>query len=76
MKHYQNLKRATDRFYLENKIRYHISSAISHSIPCEKVQEGNDQEITKSERNSHSTNRGAGKKTKMTVRCLYQENIS
>ena len=39
-----------------------------------KVQEGNDQEMAQSERNSHSTNRGVGK-TKMTLSYLYQKHI-
>ena len=33
-----------------------------------KAQVGNDQEMALSERNSHSTKRGFGKKTKMTLR--------
>ena len=41
-----------------------------------KVQVGDGQEMAQSERNSHSINRGVGKKTKMTLRYLYQENIS
>ena len=40
-----------------------------------KVQVGNDQEKTQSERDSHSKNRG-GKKTKPTIRYLYHENTS
>ena len=40
-----------------------------------KVQVGNDQEMPQSERNSHSISRGLGK-TKMTLRYLYQEDIS
>ena len=36
-----------------------------------KVQIGNDQEMAQSERNSHSINRGLGKKTKMTLKYLY-----
>ena len=40
------------------------------------IQVGNDQEMAQSERNSHSIYRGVGKKTKMTLRYLYQENIS
>ena len=38
----------------------------------EKVHVGNDQEMARSERNSHSTNRGVGEKTKMTLR--YTKN--
>ena len=44
-------------------------------IRLKKVQEGNYQEMVQSERNSHSINRGVGKKTKMTLRNLYKENI-
>ena len=40
-----------------------------------KVQIGNDQEMTQSERNYHSINRGVGK-TKMTLKYLYHENMS
>ena len=40
-----------------------------------KVQVGKDQEKAQSEKDSHSKNRG-GKKTKLTVRYLYHENIS
>ena len=40
-----------------------------------RVQVGNDQEMAQSERNSHSTTRGVGK-NKMTLRYLYQVNIS
>ena len=42
---------------------------------AKKVQVGNDQEKAQSEKNSHSKNRG-GKKTKLTIRYLYHENIS
>ena len=41
----------------------------------EKVQVGKDQEKAQSEKDSHSKNRG-GKKTKLTIRYLYYENIS
>ena len=40
-----------------------------------KVEVGNNQEKTQSERDSHSKNRD-GKKTKLTIRYLYHENIS
>ena len=40
-----------------------------------KVQVGKDQEKAQSEKDSHSKNRG-GKKTKLTIRYLYHENIS
>ena len=40
-----------------------------------KVQVGNDQEKAQVERDSHSKN-GGGKKTKLTIRYLYHENIS
>ena len=35
-----------------------------------KVKVGNDQEMTQSERNSHSKNEG-GKKTELTIKYLY-----
>ena len=41
----------------------------------EKVQVGKDQEKAQSEKDSHSKNRD-GKKTKLTIRYLYHENIS
>ena len=40
-----------------------------------KVQVGKDQEKALSEKDSHSKNRD-GKKTKLTIRYLYHENIS
>ena len=40
-----------------------------------KVQVGIDQEKAQSEKDSHSINQG-GKKTKLTIRYLYHENIS
>ena len=40
-----------------------------------KVQVGKDQEKAQSEKDSHSKNQG-GKKTKLTIRYLYHENIS
>ena len=39
------------------------------------VQVGNAQEKVPSEKDSYSKNRG-GKKTKLTIGCLYHENIS
>ena len=39
-----------------------------------KVQVGKDQEKAHSEKDSHSKNR-CGKKTKLTIRYLYHENI-
>ena len=41
---------------------------------CKKVQVGKDQEKAQSEKDSHSKNQG-GKKTKLTIRYLYHENI-
>ena len=40
-----------------------------------KVQVGKDQEKVQSEKDSHPKNRD-GKKTKLTIRYLYHENIS
>ena len=40
-----------------------------------KVQVGKDQEKAQSAKDSHSKIRG-GKKTKLTIRYLYHENIS
>ena len=40
-----------------------------------KVQVGKDPEKAQSEKDSHSKNR-AGNKNKLTIRYLYQENIS
>ena len=40
-----------------------------------KVQVGNDQEMAQSEKDFHSKNRD-GKKTKLTIKYLYHENIS
>ena len=40
-----------------------------------EVQVGKDQEKAQSEKDSHSKNQG-GKKTKLTIRYLYHENIS
>ena len=43
----------------------------------QKVQVGNDQEMAQSERNFHPLYKPrGGKKTKITLRYLYQENIS
>ena len=39
------------------------------------IKVGSDQEKAQSEKDSHSKNRG-GKKTKLTIRFLYHENIS
>ena len=51
-------------------------SACSHVASYhDKVQVGNDQEKAQTEKDSHSKNRG-GKKTKLTIRYLYHENIS
>ena len=44
-------------------------------LEYKKVQVGKDQEKAQSEEDSHSKNRG-GKKTKLTIRYLYHENIS
>ena len=43
--------------------------------PCKKVQVGKNQEKAQSEKDSHSKHQG-GKKTKLTIRYLYHENIS
>ena len=40
-----------------------------------KLKVGKDQEKAQSEKDSHSKNQG-GKKTKLTIRYLYHENIS
>ena len=48
---------------------------IARMVLCEEVQVGKDQEKAQSEKDSHSKNRG-GKKTKLTIRYLYHENIS
>ena len=44
-------------------------------IISKKVQVGKDQEKAQTEKDSHSKNRG-GKKTKLTIRYLYHENVS
>ena len=44
-------------------------------LSYKKVQVGKDQEKEQSEKDSHSKNQG-GKKTKLTIRYLYHENIS
>ena len=49
--------------------------AIEKKNDFKKVQVGTDQEMALSERNSHFINRGV-EETKMTLRYLYQENIS
>ena len=51
-------------------------SVVSVVLPVilKKVHVGNGQEKAQSERNSHFKNRG-GKKTKLTIRHLYLENI-
>ena len=55
-------------------------STVAHEVPVKnkiykKVQVGNDQEKAQSEKDSKSKIRG-GKKTKLTIRYLYHENIS
>ena len=44
-----------------------------YAYGSKKVQVDNDQEKAQSEKDSHSKNQG-GKKTKLTMRCLYHEN--
>ena len=67
-----------------NKIKHGFLSMIEfatdmfrQSCPSsyKKVQVGKDQEKAQSEKNFHSNNRD-GKKTKLTIRYLYHENIS
>ena len=59
------------------KWRHSPDMTIAHDWDIKKVQLGNDQEMVLSERNSQSTNRGWGwGKSNMTLRYLYQENIS
>ena len=50
---------------------------IPESVPNfrKKVQVGKDQEKTQSEKDSYSKNRD-GKKTKLTIKYSYHENIS
>ena len=45
-----------------------------HASCFKNVQVGKDQEKAQSEKDSHSKNRD-GKKTKLTIRFLYHENI-
>ena len=47
----------------------------THLLSYKKVQVGKDQEQVQSEKDSHSKNRD-GKKTKLTIKYLYHENIS
>ena len=61
-------------YTLLNRVsRFWFKLSRSTASNFQKVQVGNDQEMAQSERNSHSTNRGVGKKTKMTLRYLYQK---
>ena len=63
-----------------SKFKKGDASCVSNFTHCSHksqkgAQVGNDQEMAQSERNSHSNNRGVGK-SKLTLRYLYQENIS
>ena len=53
----------------------HLITTLQKRNKVKEGQDGNDQEMAQSERNSHSTNRGVGKHY-MTLGYLYQENIS
>ena len=67
--------KAIQKHVVEHAERDKALKMLRSSTASKKVQIGTDQEMTQSERNSHSINRGVGK-TKMTLKYLYHENMS